>query len=105
MSNVLGGYGVLRFSKTSKTYLDINPVSYLNEKSTYAIFVVARLIESTSGVQYLVADNTNGLRIFFNGSKWCFILSRARLFLSCGILTDCAHQVCSGHWFEWHWLQ
>jgi hypothetical protein len=71
ISNALNGLGVLRFSKTSETYLDINPVAYLNGKTAYSIFVIARLTNvATSGVQYLVSDDLNGLRVFFNGSRW-----------------------------------
>jgi hypothetical protein len=71
ISNALNGMGVLRFIKDSKTYLDINPVAYLNDKTAYSIFVIARLTNvATSGVQYLVSDDLNGLRVFFNGSRW-----------------------------------
>jgi len=31
MSNVLNGLGVLRFNKAAGTYLDINPVAYMNQ--------------------------------------------------------------------------
>lgn len=71
-SNVLNGYGVLRFSRSSNTYLDINPVAYLNEKPTYSVFIIARMLSfAANEVQYLVADSSNGLRIFFNGNQWC----------------------------------
>jgi hypothetical protein len=71
-SNVLNGYGVLRFSRSSNTYLDINPIAYLNEKPTYSVFIIARMLSfAANEVQYLVADSSNGLRIFFNGNQWC----------------------------------
>jgi hypothetical protein len=77
ISNALNGMGVLRFSKDSKTYLDINPVAYLNDKTAYSIFVIARLTNvATSGVQYLVSDDLNGLRVFFNGSRWYEMLHK-----------------------------
>ena len=71
-SNVLNGYGVLRFSRSSDTYLDMNPVAYLNAKSTYSVFIIARMLSfAASEVQYLTADSSYGLRIFFNGNQWC----------------------------------
>lgn len=72
ISNALNGLGVLRFSRASKTYLDINPAAYLNNKPFLSFFVVARLSD-VSNVQYLVSDTENGLRIFFNGSRWCVL--------------------------------
>jgi hypothetical protein len=68
-ANALNGMGVLRFSRASKTYLDINPVAYLNSKPFVSLFVVARLSD-VSNIQYLVSDDSNGLRIFYNGSRW-----------------------------------
>jgi hypothetical protein len=73
IANALNGYGVIRFVKASKMYLDLNPVSYLNQKSAYSIFFIARLLDfpATTGVQYLFSDSGNGMRVFFNGSRWC----------------------------------
>lgn len=73
IANALNGYGVIRFIKASKLYLDLNPVSYLNDKSAFSIFFIARLLDfpATTGVQYLFSDSANGMRVFFNGSRWC----------------------------------
>jgi hypothetical protein len=84
IANALNGLGVLRFSRISKTYLDINPVSFLNDQSYFSLFVVARLSD-LSNFQNLVFDTGNGLRIFFNSSRWSEPLFRTRL--SCAFLT------------------
>ena len=50
----------------------MNPVAYLNAKSTYSVFIIARMLSfAASEVQYLTADSSYGLRIFFNGNQWC----------------------------------
>lgn len=50
----------------------MNPVAYLNAKSTYSVFIIARMLSfAANEVQYLTADSSNGLRIFFNGNQWC----------------------------------
>ncbi len=74
MSNILNGYGVLRFISSTKTYLDINPAAYLNEKPSYSIFIIARMLSfAANQAQYLTFDQSPnpGLRIFFNGNQWC----------------------------------
>jgi hypothetical protein len=83
ISNALNGYGVLRFSRAAATYLDINPVAYLNQINScvvlvqaaaasfhalccsYAIFLVVRLSDTTpSNVQYVISTVIEYLECF-----------------------------------------
>jgi len=68
-SNVQNGYGVIRFNGTSES-LNINPINtFMASQTAFTLFVVAKA-SSLSGNRCLVSTETNGYRIYFNGTNY-----------------------------------
>lgn len=62
-------YGVIRFDGVDEN-LDINPISWMQSRTGFTLFVVAKATTVGITTQTICTTNTSGFQITHNGSNW-----------------------------------
>ncbi len=68
-SNIQNGLGVVRFDGINDS-LNINPIAFLDNLSSFTIFIIARPSQLGTVVRPLSGTDTNSFRIQHDGSNW-----------------------------------
>jgi hypothetical protein len=69
-SPVLNGNGAIRFNGTTES-LSINPFAFAQSKPGFTMYVVAQASNIGVTARTLTSSDTEGYRIFHNGTNWC----------------------------------
>lgn len=68
-TNIQNGRGAIYFDGVNDS-LNVNPIAFLQSLSSFTMFVVAKAGTSLASEASLICTDTNGFRIFNNGTNW-----------------------------------